>query len=394
MPRFINEEDGAYEDGWTCPSCTFYNIGADDVCKMCGNNRKFAFTGVDPQTSPKENPLFTNGYIKRYLQDVEKAAAANILKTLCTKKSLQSVWWVDDSGIRNSGMWHKEDELTVRHHVPIELRSNIASAALYYDSLQEFEVMFIPGRISAAPPADSEDSFGAAEVPVAACEMTRVAEAEVVPLNAFVVQPGTELGAELSGESEPLPETPELATILMDFKELLKEAGLRTRGMTGMELVNTVAFVKETDRSLFAGIEEDLVSKAVALWHQLYDHVDTDDEDSDHEADLLGKKISMRGLLKQTSLRSDKSERILVKTEQQSKFSVGQEVEVGGFNYYTRFARFNGRKATIRQMTGNKYVVDIKRADGTGIDVTMTLDAKQLFESHSFKDHITKAMRL
>lgn len=359
------------------------------MCKMCGNNRKFAFTGVDPQTSPKENPLFTNGYIKRYLQDVEKAAAANILKTLCTKKSLQSVWWVDDSG-----MWHKEDELTVRHHVPIELRSNIASAALYYDSLQEFEVMFIPGRISAAPPADSEDSFGAAEVPVAACEMTRVAEAEVVPLNAFVVQPGTELGAELSGESEPLPETPELATILMDFKELLKEAGLRTRGMTGMELVNTVAFVKETDRSLFAGIEEDLVSKAVALWHQLYDHVDTDDEDSDHEADLLGKKISMRGLLKQTSLRSDKSERILVKTEQQSKFSVGQEVEVGGFNYYTRFARFNGRKATIRQMTGNKYVVDIKRADGTGIDVTMTLDAKRLFESHSFKNHITKAMRL
>ena len=141
-------------------------------------------------------------------------------------------------------------------------------------------------------------------------------------------------------------------------------------------------------------VEEDLVSKAEALWHLLYDHADTDDEDSDHEADLLGKKISMRGLLKQTSLRSDKSERILVKTEQQSKFSVGQEVEVGGFNYYTTSARFNCRKATIRQMTGNKYVVDIKRADGTGIDVTMTLDAKQLFESHSFKNHITKAMRL
>lgn len=379
MPRFINEEDGAYEDGWTCPSCTFHNIGQDDVCKMCWNKRKFAHTGVDPQTSPKENPLFTSGYVKQYLQDHEKAAAANILKTLGTKKSLQSVWWIS-----SDGMWHKEDEQTVRHHVPLELRSNVVSTALYYDSLLESEVGYIPGRVAAAPPAGSEGSFGAIEEPVAAFEMTRVVEAEVFDPNSSAVEPGTELDAAQIGESEPRPETPALATILLDFKELLKDVGFRTRGMTGMELVNTVAFVKEIDSSVFAGHEADLVGKAAALWHKLYDHVDTSDEESDHEADLLGKKMSMKGLLKQTSLRSDKSERILVETERQSKFSVGQEVEVGGFKLSTSFASFNGRKATIRQITGNNYVVDIKRADGTGVEVTMTLNANKLSESRSF----------
>ena len=214
--------------------------------------------------------------------------------------------------------------------------------------------------------------------------MTRVVEAEVFDPNSSAVEPGTELDAAQIGESEPRPETPALATILLDFKELLKDVGFRTRGMTGMELVNTVAFVKEIDSSVFAGHEADLVGKAAALWHKLYDHVDTSDEESDHEADLLGKKMSMKGLLKQTSLRSDKSERILVETERQSKFSVGQEVEVGGFKLSTSFASFNGRKATIRQITGNNYVVDIKRADGTGVEVTMTLDANKLSESRSF----------
>ena len=254
-----------------------------------------------PDEPTRANPVFAPfgvgvQHLSARLTPAELRATADIAATLAAVPVAQEVWVLSDNG----ESWRQSVEETLRGRTPHHIRAHIAEAARDMDALDDEWVSFIDGKglAASAPPPD------AAPLPVPnPIADTAPAAHRIVPGVVVSAQPGSDAAAS--------PERPPLAAMLGEFKGFLRERGVTTRQNNGAEIVELVAHILDSSRTLPAG--GPLVERAGAVWALLQELSDDDTDDERGEARVLPARGGVAARLrKMQSGRSDRALAALV----------------------------------------------------------------------------------
>ena len=250
-----------------------------------------------PDEPTRANPVFAPfgvgvQHLSARLTPAELRATADIAATLAAVPVAQEVWVLSDNG----ESWRQSVEETLRGRTPHHIRAHIAEAARDMDALDDEWVSFIDGKglAASAPPPD------AAPLPVPnPIADTAPAAHRIVPGVVVSAQPGSDAAAS--------PERPPLAAMLGEFKGFLRERGVTTRQNNGAEIVELVAHILDSSRTLPAG--GPLVERAGAVWALLQELSDDDTDDERGEARVLPARGGVAARLRR--MQSGRSDRAL-----------------------------------------------------------------------------------